>query len=75
MNELCKGCKWFPDDTVGKFNNCAIKRYNTMINSNRSSCPCLECLVKSMCRIKCQKRIDHFSQVLWSTKPNGEGAE
>jgi len=51
MNQLCTGCNWF---TIKE--NCAVRIFST-------SCPCIECLVKSMCRKKCKERKDYFNNL------------
>jgi hypothetical protein len=49
-------------------NGCYIRHYSCLLQLNdikRKDCPCLKCLIKGVCKIKCDDRIK-----LWNnTKP------
>jgi len=65
MNELCTGCYWQLHSVQGV--NCAVQRYNKKNNI----CPCANCLIKVMCKIKCKDRHNYFRGISdhWSQNP------
>jgi hypothetical protein len=51
-NEECPTCQYFRDNTDRPHGGCFILGYTQYI----SKCPCLLCLVKSMCKDECSDR-------------------
>ena len=51
MKEKCKGCRFY------KIKRCRlITHYEKAVDN----CPCLDCLVKPMCRAYCQERKRYY---------------
>ena len=51
----CKGCKtYYYSEVLGDY-RCAygLKPY-TIINSTTEMCPCIKCIIKSMCNRECE---------------------
>ena len=56
INKLCKGCNFLNHKI-----ECLVKYSEELTDI----CPCRNCLIKSMCSVKCKKRLDlHYNDFI-----------
>ncbi len=57
MIDECKGCR-----IIRRFSRCFFRDVGLV-----EKCPCVQCLVKVMCKDKCENRKDYYNSFLCSS--------
>lgn len=66
MNNLCKGCSL--KNSIYITGLCFFELYE-----HRDECPCIQCLVKPICRIGCENRVNLRNRLIKSLRSNELG--
>jgi len=62
---LCVGCKSYKPGSGDYYLNChLINKYSASLEKTRTVCPCVDCLIKSICQKPCPERLEFADTVI-----------